>query len=149
MYERECWSIHYFRVRGTIDRWRRLTIPYSRPPFLHIKLLFSIISLTGYSFFFSDHARERFSLDHALIFFSVFCASRLPEWKWSPRDDVVAEEVNDDDSIAELERSFAASTIDLTMDEDVNLLEEDEGRKVKRLSEEGAEPTGSKRQKLE
>ncbi|EFX64203.1 hypothetical protein DAPPUDRAFT_266858 [Daphnia pulex] len=31
-------------------------------------------------------------------------------------------------SIAELERSFAASTIDLTMDEDVNLLEEDEGR---------------------
>jgi hypothetical protein len=29
------------------------------------------------------------------------------EWKWSPRDDVVAEEVNDDDSIAELERSFA------------------------------------------
>ncbi|EFX63847.1 hypothetical protein DAPPUDRAFT_334917 [Daphnia pulex] len=76
-------------------------------------------------------------------------AESSSEWKWSPRDDVVAEEVNDDDSIAELERSFAASTIDLTMDEDVNLLEEDEGRKVKRLSEEGAEPTGSKRQKLE
>jgi hypothetical protein len=44
MYERECWSIHCFSVRGTIDRWRRLTIPYGRPLFsISIQLLFSLM----------------------------------------------------------------------------------------------------------
>ncbi|EFX64206.1 hypothetical protein DAPPUDRAFT_334481 [Daphnia pulex] len=51
-----------------------------------------------------------------------------------------------DDSMAELKISFAASTIDLTMDEDINLVEGDEGRKVKRLSDDRTE---SKRQKLD
>jgi hypothetical protein len=66
------WSIHYFWVRGTIDRWRRLTIPYSRPPFLHIKLLFSIILSLRTPSSFPTTLRERFSLDHALIFLSIF-----------------------------------------------------------------------------
>jgi hypothetical protein len=38
---RLCWSIHYFSVRGTIERWRKSRIVGLS--FLFIKLLFSLI----------------------------------------------------------------------------------------------------------
>jgi hypothetical protein len=62
MYERECWSIHYFSVRVLIDRWRRWTILFSRPPFFYSSSHLLVSSLLPYPSSRSDHAVERFSL---------------------------------------------------------------------------------------
>ncbi len=80
MYERECWSIHYFSVRGTIDRWRRWTILqsaslfYSSSQLLVSFLLPSLSSLLAPTTLWNGYL-QHYGLTHLRVFtFTFLCA---------------------------------------------------------------------------